>query len=599
MEGLAPSSNGHLCRAERGSAVGYGHSGAGFTLLEALIGLGILAIVSVAIYQGYGSVLDIVQSAQYNTAALSIIETQIEVVRNMRYEDVGVVGGIPAGTLPASSSVTLGGVPFTLNASVRNVDDPFDGTAGGSPDDPSPADYKLVQFAVTCDTCPRYRVISMATYVAPKNLENPSLNGVLAISVFDAEGFPVSGATVRITNSSVSPPVSITDTTDAAGLLQLYDVATSSAGYRVVVSKSGYSTDRTYSPADVANPLKPDLTVAEQQLTLASFAIDRVSTLALTARDSRCRGASAMDVRMAGTKLIGTAPDVPKFQQDAVTDGTGTLTFADLEWDSYTLSPMDPVWDIAGIIATASIQPIVDPNTSHAILWQVASRSGNGLLISVADDAGNLLNDATVRVTGSPSYDRTVVTGALSEGQDDWTGDAYDSQSGGISAGTDLALSDPLVPHSEWLISDTFDLGTSSVDFRELMWDPSGQPAGTSVSLQFAANDTGSGWEFVGPDGTSATSFTSPGQDIPASLDGKRYVRYRVVLANSIPSANPGIDAVSFSFTSGCAIPGQAYFNGLGNGTYTVEISRSGYQQSSTTKDVAASWQRHTVTLLP
>ena len=67
----------------------------GFTILETLIGMAILTIVSSSVYLAYSSVIQIVQSAQYNSAALSAIESRIETVRNMRYEDVGVIGGVP------------------------------------------------------------------------------------------------------------------------------------------------------------------------------------------------------------------------------------------------------------------------------------------------------------------------------------------------------------------------------------------------------------------------------------------------------------------------------------------------------------------------
>ena len=185
----------------------YEHEQSGFTVLEVLIGLAILTVVSTSIYFSYANVLEIVQAAQYNNAAFSIMESRVETARNMRYEDVGVVGGVPAGKLQQTETVTLGSVPFTLHTYVRNIDDPFDGTLGGTPNDTAPADYKLVEFQLTCDSCTRYKLLTMATYVAPKNLETASRNGSLFVRVLDAFGLPVSGATVHVTNASVSPPM--------------------------------------------------------------------------------------------------------------------------------------------------------------------------------------------------------------------------------------------------------------------------------------------------------------------------------------------------------------------------------------------------------
>ena len=143
----------------------------GFTLIETLIGLAVFAIISTGIFVGYRSVLDIIQSSQYNSSALSIIESQIELVRNMRYEDVGTEGGVPTGLLPQVQDIVVDEIPYELHTFVRNIDDPFDGVLGSEPNDTAPADYKLVEFQIICDVCPRYDLIRMSTYVAPKNLE--------------------------------------------------------------------------------------------------------------------------------------------------------------------------------------------------------------------------------------------------------------------------------------------------------------------------------------------------------------------------------------------------------------------------------------------
>jgi len=576
----------------------------GFTLLEVLIGLGILAAVSTAIYFSYANVIEIVQASQYNSASLTIIESQVELVRNMRYEDVGTVGGVPAGKIPQVQQVTLDGVPYTLESYVRNIDDPFDGTLGGSPNDTAPADYKLVQFQVTCPTCTRYRIVSMTTYVAPKNLESSSQNGNLFIRVIDSFGQPVSGATVHVTNSGVSPAIDLTDVTNTDGMLQLVDTATSSARYHITVAKSGYSSDQTYPPGSPANPVQPDATVATQQLTITTLAIDRVSTLTLTARNGFCAAAPGMDLLMTGTKLIGTLPDVPKYTQAHATGANGTLTLSSVEWDTYTLKPTDTAWDIAGILATSSLTRTIDPNTTHGIVWQVASRSGNGLLVSVTDAGGTLQDDATVRVTGPGGYDRTVTTGWTTVTHTDWTG-AFSGESGGLDIGTELLLADSGGQYATgsyaWLTSDTIDFGSSSVTFGDLSWNPGSQPGPTgpdSVRFQVAANNDNATWSYVGPDGTGASYFTAPGA-LPAALNGNRYFRYRAELKTDDESTTPSVTDVSVAFRSGCTISGQAYFNGLLTGTHTVTVTKSGFTQSTTSTSVTDSWQRHTVTLSP
>jgi prepilin-type N-terminal cleavage/methylation domain-containing protein len=574
----------------------------GFTLIETLIGIAILAVISTAIYFSYANVIEIVQAAQYNSAALSIIEGQVETVRNMRYEDVGTAGGVPAGKVPQTQQFALGGQTFTLNAFVRNIDDPFDGILGGSPNDTAPADYKLVHFQVTCDTCTRYRLIQMATYVAPKNLESTSKNGNLFIRVFDAAGLPVQGATVTVSNPSAVPPINLTDITNSDGQLQLVDTATGSAAYHITVTKSGYSSDQTYAPGSPPNPTKPDATVATQQLTITSLAIDRVATLNITTRDRLCAPAAGFDFLLTGTKLIGTLPDTPKYSQSNTTAASGIADVNTLEWDTYTVAPTDTVWDLAG--TTASLAFTLNPSAVNTQLWQIASRSGNALTVSVFGTGGVPLNDATVRVHGG-GYDRSEVTGRSTYTATDWSGTAYDSQSGNISADTSLQLAPAGGPYasgsSEWLISRTIDFGTSTAAFTNLSWTPTSQPSGAgpnSLKLQLAANNNGTTWNYVGPDGTGATYFTSSGTTVPAALSGNQYLRYRVELATQSTSDTPSLDDLSLGFSSTCLVAGQAYFNGLG-GTKTLEVSAPGYQSFSTTVDTASSWQRTTVTLTP
>ncbi|MCC6405410.1 MAG: prepilin-type N-terminal cleavage/methylation domain-containing protein [Candidatus Yanofskybacteria bacterium] len=580
-------------------------SAAGFTVVETLIGLAILAIVSTGVYFSYANVLEIVQAAHYNSAALSIIESHVEMARNMRYEDIGVQGGVPQGKLQQVATVTVGGIPFELHTYVRNIDDPFDGTLGGSPNDTAPADYKIVQFQVTCEACSRYKIISMATYIAPKNLESASKNGNLFIRVFDAAGAPVPGATVHVTNASVVPAVDLTDTTNNDGLLQLVDIATSSVGYHITAQKTGYSSDQTYPPGSPPNPLQPDATVATQQLTIASLAIDRLSTLSVRARDQVCTPAEGFSFLMTGNKLIGTSPDTPRYSATHTTSASGTASLGDIGWDTYTLRPTDATRDIAG--ATASLSLAIDPATAHAMTWLVASRSGDALLVSVTDNAGNPLNDAVVRVTGT-AYDQTRTTGRGSLTQTHWTPGSYTFASDFLDVSnpeqlTLLAANGSYASASlEWLESGTIDLGTSSVTFQDLQWNPGTQPAQTgadSLKFQVAANNDNATWTWVGPDGSPTTFFTTSGQAIPAFLASNQYFRYRAYLSTANDQVTPTLEDISLGFSSGCVPSGQAYFNGMGVGAFTVEITRSGYQPLTTTLSVDGAWTRTVLSLSP
>jgi hypothetical protein len=109
-------------------------------------------IISLGIYFTYGNLVEIVGRTRSRTLVSNLLNREIELIRNLPYEKVGIVGGVPAGEIPAQRTVLYEGQYFTIDATVRNIDDPFDGTLGGVPNDTAPADYRLVELTINCHT---------------------------------------------------------------------------------------------------------------------------------------------------------------------------------------------------------------------------------------------------------------------------------------------------------------------------------------------------------------------------------------------------------------------------------------------------------------
>ncbi len=86
--------------------------------------------------------------------------------------------------------------------------------------------------------------------------------------------------------------------------------------------------------------------------------------------------------------------------------------------------------------------------------------------------------------------------------------------------------------------SATIDLGAKS--FLTTLNYSSSTPAGTTLQLQIATADAvGGPWVYVGPNGATSTYFTTPGQAVPASLNQKRYFRYKAYLSGGGWSSMP------------------------------------------------------------
>jgi len=76
-------------------------------------------------------------------------------------------------------------------------------------------------------------------------------------------------------------------------------------------------------------------------------------------------------------------------------------------------------------------------------------------------------------------------------------------------------------------------------------------PTSTDLQMQVAASSSPSGpFNFVGPDGTPATFFSSG--DSLSQFDGSRYLQYQAVLTTTNSSFTPDLQDVSVCFTDAC-----------------------------------------------
>jgi prepilin-type N-terminal cleavage/methylation domain-containing protein len=382
----------------------------GFTLVEILVGAAVFVVIAVAAYNAYVSLFKLIQLNQYKVLATELASEQFEIARNMPYASVGVQGSIPNGSIPHIQGLIRGGTTFTVTTIVRNIDLPFDGTIGGTPNDLSPADNKLVEIVVSCDGCRGMQPITLDGQVAPKNLETATTNGALFIRVFDANGQPVQNASVHVVNVATTSTIIIDDVTDTNGMLQLVDIPPQSNAYRITVTKSGYSTDRTY-PLDGSgnsNPAKPDPTVLLQQVTQISFSIDRLSSIHFSSVTPTCAPVGNFSFNIAGSKQIGNG--VAKFSQNTSTNGSGKLDLSSMEWDSYTITPNDASQYLSGINPLNSIA--INPDSSQNIQLIAVPKDPNGLLVTVRDNSTLLpLSGAAVELTDTDGFDQATTTG--------------------------------------------------------------------------------------------------------------------------------------------------------------------------------------------
>ncbi len=587
----------------------------GFSLVELLVGISIFTLIATSVYTSYMSIFDIVKVSRAKIEAISLINEQLEIVRNLPYSDVGIYGGIPTGKLTHIQTIVRDSYPYSVTTTVRNVDDPFDGTLGAMPNDLSPADFKMVEIEVSCSGCKNFTPMVVTTRVAPKNLETASTNGALFVRVFDADGNPVSDANVHIENNAASPAIVIDDVTNVNGILQIVDAPPGINAYEITVTKPGFSIDKTYAGSvSNPNPAKPHATVVLQQVTQLSFIIDELSSFSVTSVTDTCTPVPSIDFSLKGSKLIGTTPNILKYDQNKTTNGSGALLINNIEWDSYLFTNTDAAYDLVGINPILPIS--VTPNSNLNVQLIVAPKNPRTLLITVKDSSTGLpLSGVSVELTKA-GFDETSLTGQGFLGQSDWSGGSgqatstdltkYLSSDGNIETQVpigDIELKKIFGDYvsSGALISSTFNTG-GATNFHQLIWNPTSQPASTgnpNVRVQVATNNDGGTWNFAGPDNTSSTYYTTSDTNISPSNNGNQYIRYKLFLDTATTTATPNISDISFTFTSLCTPPGQIAFSGLSSGTYNMHLTKAGYVTQDVSVDVSSSWQATEIIFVP
>lgn len=571
-------------------------SAAGFTLVEAIVGIAIFSLLASGVLGAILALQQSVKVARERTELASLVSADLEVVRNLPYAQVGTMNGNPSGSLPDLTnkrSIIIEGRTYYIYYEVTYFDDPADGTALAGTD-PAPADYKQVKMFIQSSFTPT--VTTILTNVVPKGLEGTQNAGALLLKVFNAQGQPVVGANLHITNVSLTPNIVLDRQTDSLGNWVEVGLPPSVNGYHIVATKSGYSSDATYPlTAQNPNPTKPDATVAVGQVTQVSFSIDLLANLTVKTLDQKCQLVNGVNINVAGAKLVGTSPNVYKYDQN-LTSALGQIVLNNIEWDTYT--PTLLTGQNLMVVGTSPIQQIdVLPGTSQVFTMLLGTQTTNSLLVIVKDAiTGAALEDAQVHLQkgGSTPQDYYSLTGGSVWTQSSWVGGSgqatftditkYFTDDGNVdinSAPTGVRLDKASGNYAAagTLESSTFDTGTDQTNYTTLTWLPTSQDPAATLKFQVAVNNDNATWNYVGPDGTAATYFTASGTSLHVSSDGNRYIRYKAFLSTTANNKTPVLTSLTLNYVAGCFSPGQSVFQSLTAGNnYTLDVTLSGYQ---------------------
>ena len=406
------------------------HLSSGQFYLDLIISVAVLSILGLTLFRLSALSYELISYNRSRIAARHLAQEKTEFIRNLPYDDIGTVGGIPSGTLIQLENTEINGLNYVIRTSIIYIDDPFDGQA---PDDLLPTDYKRMRIDVSWGGLAASNInpITIITDISPKGIETSAGGGTLSILVFDANADPVPQADVHIVASSVTPSIDLNLKTADNGRVVLPGTPICVECYEITVTKPNYSLDKTYSQAEVANPNKPQASLLVGQLTEISFRIDMVSTLNLTTRDNKASGyipLGGVEFRLRNDKTIGTdTSDEPvyKFDEEFTSNPSGTVTISDVEWGNYViLLPTGTPYDVA---STNPLTPlIILPNSTVDFNLALTGETSNNLWAVFTDGTSSApVASVSARLSQSGVYEPDGLTGLEADvdwGQVFWAG---------------------------------------------------------------------------------------------------------------------------------------------------------------------------------
>jgi prepilin-type N-terminal cleavage/methylation domain-containing protein len=335
----------------------------GYTLVELLMVIAVMSVIGLGAFDLFSALLHSAIVGSREAVASTLATNQMEYLKSLPYDNLAVANGpiIANSYLPASFTKKVNGNTFTIKTSISYVDNAYDGCgsyptqalkqqycndypppSGAPSTDTNPADYKDVAVIVTDKS--GLQLSTVDTHIAALVAETSSNTGALFVYVKDGSGNPVTGATVQVTNNTVSPAVNVSDTTDENGIVIFYDLPPSTTNYKyqISASASGYSSLTTIAPNGSLQPTYSSQNLFAQNSTIATMTLYPQGSNSIVLETTDLNGAALPNAKV-----------YVKGGYKKYTATTDTTYYYD------TLSPSDtrPVTDANGLAALTNLVP--------------------------------------------------------------------------------------------------------------------------------------------------------------------------------------------------------------------------------------------------
>jgi len=556
----------------------------GFTLIDVLVGTFLVLIVFLGIFSAYQLGLKVVGQNKNRVTATAIAIGELEKIRNLPYESIGIKNGIlpvPDGILEATTTVTRNNIEYKIERQIKYIIDAADGIGGA---DLCDWDYKRAEIK-TSWSGQFGGEVKLVTDVAPKNkVEEISActaqpGGILSVEVANFSGMPVPSPLVEIINPATGEIVDSMQPFEGK-----QDFPLVPATYKVVVSKPGYNSSRTYGTNEVVTPENPHPIVLEGKLTEISFAgdsgIEKVSSLSVDTLSPW--GTDYFSDSFSDTSKVSQFSDLEIGGGEAIlaqTDGqykdSGYLISTDITpanligWDEFSFNDLETT-------DTQIIYQILYFNSVIPDEDLVGNSDGFGT--SPVNLSGlDIVTYPQLKVKANLSTSDTAVTPIFYDWQVSWVTseatpipNATFNLQGAKIIGTD-ADENSVYKYSREHNSES----DGHIDISNLEWD----------NYTFSINPT------TGLDLQNIDPFPQPVGLLPdANLLVKLYLDAEnslfvtvqdIETSEPIFLANVELSKLGYDETQGTNEQGQTYFIPLDVGVYTIDVSLDGYQTKS------------------
>ncbi len=556
---------------------------AGVTLIDTVVGTALMLVVFLGIAAAFKLSVDVVTNNKARAGAIALANERMEYLRSLSYTQIGVLGGIPSGTVPQEETVSHNGASYTRRTMVWYSDDPGDGL-GAADTNGIIADYKTIRVEVNWESKQGQRGVVLVGRVSPFGVETAVAGGILTIAVVNEASQPVSDAQVDIANTSTVPAINIRTYTNTSGIVSFIG-APAASDYQIVVSKTGYSSAQTYPvSAGNPNPVPRHLTVANNQTTTATFTIDRTATKIVQTYVQIQDGA--------WTDTMVNANHIASAASTTVSGGMAHMAGAPGSYEqsgwmrSTTIAPSDlAAWST--FFATTSVPAQTD------LRFRFLDGGGSALLpegVLPGNAAGFTASPIDLSGVSTTTYPSLVVESSMTSADPNATPsiDEYaityqygptplPDLSFGVRGAKTIGNNPTVYKYNEMQSSGS----SASITFSDFEADTYTLSVSTSTGYMLAESCDPQP-ETLAPSATQTTRLYA----LPATA--------HALLVDVRGSGNALLSGVAvqavyqlYDTSHATGACGQAFFGGIVAGTYTVTATKSGYQPATATVPVS------------